>query len=227
MQNKKFIFACLLLLFQSTAASAEELYEMNGDRLGMTFKQFEEKYRGPGTPWCTGDYASLDENGFIFGLITCKQSGPDAANGGRKTTLEGIEVNISYQFLPDDNAKFKKLPDDLRELGNFQLVEIGAIFPQESLEVMKKAFIRKYGDNYKKESKEHRNQPEDEPFMIEYLIWKNETSAAAISDYIGKGKAFVQISHLGLYKKLEKRFEKLYEQNLPINREKSIHKNRK
>ena len=72
MPNQKLISACILLLLQSSTAFAEEPYEVNGDRLGMAFKQFEEKYRGPGTPWCTGGNASLDENGFMVGLITCK-----------------------------------------------------------------------------------------------------------------------------------------------------------
>lgn len=227
MQNKKFIFAFMLLLFQGAVAFAEELYELNGDQLGMTFKQFEEKYRGPGSPWCTGDYAPLDENGFIVGTILCMQFGSDAADAGRKTILEGVEVGISYHFLPDDNAKFKKLPEDLKELGDFRLIDISVTFPKESLELMKKAFIRKYGDNYRKESREYRKRPEDESFRIEHLIWYNDTSAVGISDYFGEGKAIVQISHLVLYKKLIKKLEKLAGKGLPVNREKAINKNRK
>ena len=110
--------------------------------------------------------------------------------------------------MPDDNAKFKKLPKDLKELRGFQLAEINVVFSKEFMGQMKDAFIREYGDNYRIKSIKYRNEAGD-TIVIKNLIWENSSGAIGLSDYFGKGRSSVVMSHIGLMRKLMKRISEL------------------
>lgn len=103
------LFPCLVLFFFLTlpGAKAGEIFDVNGDRLGMSLGAFMEKYdksfmgigRSPACVSAGADEFYLSDQDAMIGVVSCSQFKVLGRPDKLRTTFEGLAANVHYQFF--------------------------------------------------------------------------------------------------------------------------------